>query len=164
MQSSELVILTARRLTLAQWQRAIDVEDFLVPLALDLSQPDEGSRIQRATLGGEAISFAFDEVDMAKRPAGWALIHRARYAFSTPGTGDIKSCAAGGMALLAYTSHGFGGFYEGGNTIDYRGREFKKHLDGMLAVAFDKTREYESRYPSRPDAGGGMEIVARRLQ
>ena len=79
----------------------------------------------------------------------------------------MESCAAGGMALWAY------GAAAGGVTFDTFDREvialdripMRQHLDGLLAAAFDRERDYYARYPAdRPTSVEPVKVVARLLE
>lgn len=165
MPKPELTIVTALKLTLPQWQLAIDKEEFLLPIVLDPSQAGQESGTWRAMLGGEQVTFDVVERDLSTVGGGREMPKGVRFAFSTPGTGAIKSCAAGGMALLAYASAGHGGFVQESGEILSASLAFRQHLDGMVAVAFGKMREYEARYPPGGRGGRGETVIdVRRAQ
>lgn len=164
MRKSDFVIVTARKLTGPEWQGAINSQDYIVRLVLDQSRMSVGTGIVHGDLGGEPVSFPCEELELSSLFVERRRVESARFAFATSGDGDLKPSAAGGMALWAYASAAGGHIVD---PVDQRiiGLEaipFRHHLDGLLAVAFDRDREYYERYPQdRRDMAGPRVAVAR---
>jgi hypothetical protein len=146
---SELLILAARALTPAEWQGAIDAQEFIVPLVLDRSRIQPGVTTYRGQLGGDLISFILEPRKLPAVGLEHGSARSVRLAFATPTSGDLKSCAAGGMALWAYGVAAQGVILDprSGKLIEMGQIPLKQHLDAMLAAAFDLDREYEAKYP-----------------
>lgn len=152
MTTSELLILTGRALTAPEWQSAIDAQAFIVPLVLDGSGLRPGVSTYEGELGGEPISFIIRQRALSAAHVERGQTGADRLCYATPTSGDLKSCAAGGMALWAY------GAATGGVIVDPTSGELiameqvplQQHLDAMLAAAFDREWDYEAKYPSDP--------------
>lgn len=155
MAKSELVMLTARTLTVAEWQRAIDAQDFLVPLVLDQSRIGPGTTTYHGKLGGAPISFLVEPRELSSLGLALDRLRQARFAFATPERGEMERCAAGGMALWAYGAAAGGAVFEpvDGEIIEMGRLPLKQQLDAMLALAFNRERDYEARYPAAPQDG-----------
>lgn len=164
MRKSDFVIVTARKLTSPEWQRAINSQDYIVRLILDQTRMSVGMGIVHGDLGGEPVSFPCEELELSSLGVDRRRLGNARFAFATSGNGDLKPSAAGGMALWAYANAA------GGHIVDSIERKifgleaipFRHHLDGLLAAAFERDREYYERYPQdRREAAGSRVAVAR---
>lgn len=164
MPTSELCIVTPRRLSRHEWQNAIDAGGFFVELKLSEEQPEVASGRWEGRLGGKPVRFILVErplVDVFGSRSGrdtW------RHAFSTPASGDIASCAAGGMALLAYAAATHGTFYDATTGPIGIVDRVKEAVDVMAAVALGKAAEYEALHPSAPPSGrDGLSVTATRV-
>lgn len=154
-----LTILTARTLTLPEWQGAIDRYDPLISIVLDTAQPDAVSGRFRATAGGRAVSFGFTEISVPSIGLTSMQVVGYAHAFTTPGKGDLLSCALGGIAALAYATGAGGAFVSDSSLSGSPPPDLRKLLDGMLAAAFGRLREFEARYPAKPAASPGRRSV-----
>jgi hypothetical protein len=152
MTTSELLILTAGALTAPEWQSAIDAQAFIVPLVLNGSDLRPAVSTYQGELGGEPISFVIRQRALSALHVERSRIGADRLCYATPTSGDLKSCAAGGIALWAYGTATGGVIVDptSGEVIAMEQVPLQQHLDAMLAAAFDRERDYEARYPSDP--------------
>lgn len=163
MPSLELCILTTRRLSLDEWQRAIDAQDFFVELRPDTLQPDVAAGRWHARLSGQPVVFMMTERPVADlvpdgRALGW------KHGFATLAAGDLILCAAAGMALLAYAVATDGAVCDAGAAPIRTFGPLKEGLDAMAAVATGKAAEYEAAHPGEPGAEqGDIVITSSRL-
>jgi hypothetical protein len=155
--------LTNRRLDLPELQRTIDQGNFLVPLVLDQVQPAAGNGPLRGTLGREPVTFRLDEVEIGRLAMSRKDLAKYHHAVSISGSGDLKPCAAGGVALWAYCSAGNGAFFQPSTATVYTLPDLKKYLDAMLATAFGLVEEYLELYPEDKPIGGGEVFVEASL-
>ena len=161
--ASELMAVTKAKPGFRDWQQAIDAGRWLVPLVLDRVQPQAERGIWSAQLGGERTLFELRDLQIGLLKGRGNELAGYRYAFSIPGGGALKPCAAGVIALWAHVLYGVGDFFEPVEGITFPIPDLPKFVNALLATAFDKTADHLTRYPEDRMPQSGQPYIQARI-
>jgi hypothetical protein len=161
---SSLVMLCNRRLSTAELQHAVDVQNYLVRLALVIEDPAQG--VWKASLDGRPVTFTLRQGPPATFGVEPHHSLLGTHAVVVPTAGNTTSVTAGLMVMLAYAEAVHGLFRDDQDNRARKDGRLKRMVEEMSAAELNRMADFFARYPDMAAAQpkGPRTIVVSRAQ